>query len=252
MADSKNPAEVPTGTTAAEAAADADRLVREKLAKGYREVDGGDRQAAAVVGDSSSLSDLDPFALSSATEDLIARSIGEQVAKALAPKKARRAPLDLDTFLATVRDEGGPVVRPRQGATEAQIKSLERAIGWGLPEGYRAFLGSIGYLDVTNVTVFGIAPRKLDCDLLAERGRVEKELKSRSKEASWSDDPLRKLVPSVPLVRLGPNSILFGEELFADARGRYIRTARGEPPELLPKGFNFERFVVEKIEEWSW
>jgi hypothetical protein len=191
-----------------------------------------------------------------ADKDLVAELIDEsfryQTKQAFEPTK-RKLPSRLAECLKLCRKEGLKIEHAKNGVSSAQVARLEKTIGWRLPDEYKTFLRRFGYIDTTNVTAFGISPRNLDCDVLAERARIVKELP----ELNLTPEASQALRNLLPLVQVGPNAILSGRGLFVDDRGRYHETDKdslqllGESPRPVQSGFGFERFLIEIIEEWA-
>lgn len=108
----------------------------------------------------------------------ICQRLGVPVVRQAKPARKPAAPqppalsrsASLGSVLAAVR--AVPVVRPGRGASAAQIKAAEAALGVIFPQAYRQFLSELGTLDLAGDVVLGIPP--------ARRGGAERSVVART------------------------------------------------------------------------
>jgi hypothetical protein len=192
-------------------------------------------------------------------DPLIAELMDAQIARAIAhernPPRARAK--SLAALVRQLENEKEPVERAKRPATAADIARVEKSIGWKLPAPYRSLLTTLNHVEIQNVHLFGIAPKRPRADVLSWRRYLRKELAMLVEDRSeptihaWCAAARNAL----PVVLIGPNeSFLYGEALLLDERGRYMQVGRGyfvdanDLPTPEPARFNLERFVIRAIE----
>jgi hypothetical protein len=143
------------------------------------------------------------------------------------------------------------VKRPKTGTTTSKIVDYEKKHKIAFPEGYKRFLQDQGFVQATNITIFGFAEDEPDVDIETQRAelvRYVEEVGANGPKAVA--DVIRGLIP---IAAMGGNPLTSGMALLVDAMAnlycldlRYFSTEDSVDP--IAK--DFEGALLEELTGW--